>query len=168
MSTETYAETNARREARPVRVRIRDDYQGRIETAGTMIAARRPFNAGNMRGGYQASGSLPWSTHLPADLRARFADDAQAAAKRGAELYVVWSYDTPIGWAADDGETLPVVPRTRYSMSTGRHQHITRYAFEGPGQTWETVAVGTGRVEYIGEGGKLLKREREAGYTGWY
>jgi hypothetical protein len=41
--------------------------------------------------------------------------------------YVVWSYATPIGWVNDDGTT--TVPDVGYSLTTGQHQMIVKYAF---------------------------------------
>ena len=40
--------------------------------------------------------------------------------------YVIWSYDTPIGWKMADG--LVIVPDVRYSRTTSCHQHMARMA----------------------------------------
>jgi hypothetical protein len=38
--------------------------------------------------------------------------------------FVVWSYDTPIGWVRKDGKR--TVPDVRYSLTTSKHQGIVR------------------------------------------
>lgn len=102
---------------KPTRVRITD--------AADSIRRRESFVAGDgSLSGRDAlymigatTGRLP--NALRTELRAAFDRHRQA-------LYVVWSYGTPIAWAAP-GEPL-TVPAVRYSVTTSRHQGIARRA----------------------------------------
>lgn len=55
-----------------------------------------------------------------AKLRTALSDLAGMA--RGAAVYVVYSYDTPIGWVTSDGDVY--VPDVTYSPTTTNHQGI--------------------------------------------
>ena len=91
-----------------------------VSGAGEYIAELKPFCARtpNPRDGLwgdkgpaACTGSLPVEYH-----------DELAFA-----TYVVYSYDTPIGWVTRDGRY--VVPAQRYSQTTGKHQSILSRAW---------------------------------------
>lgn len=82
-----------------------------------MIANRTPFQTyGALKGTEyrRGAGSLPYGCQLPEPWRGRFEADT-----RNREVYVVWSYDTPIAWYTEAGW---VVPDAKYSMTTSHHQ----------------------------------------------
>ncbi len=51
--------------------------------------------------------------------------------KRNGQVFVVWSYDTPIGWVWADG--VWHVPDVKYSVTTTNHQNVLRVAVANPG-----------------------------------
>ena len=90
--------------------------------AHAAIRLREDFQGSNLRGG--ATKWLPRVGALPsAQVRTLTADHALARAL-GEELYVVYSYATPIAWFAPSFGW--VVPDVRYSQTTGRHQSRVR------------------------------------------
>lgn len=76
---------------------------------------------------------------LVGDLPPEDVLDLEEAVREGAEqrkdVYVVYSYSTPIAWLLMP-ETL-TMPRVRYSLTTTSHQHLVARAF---GQTWSSWA----------------------------
>lgn len=102
---------------KPSRVRIAD--------AGDSIRRRETFTAGDgsLTGGTIGAGrvSEQEAGRMPVDALTRYGH-----ARQGGALYVVRSYGTPIAWAGP-GEAL-TVPAVTYSVTTSRHQGITRRA----------------------------------------
>jgi hypothetical protein len=96
-----------------------------IRQAGDAIRRREAFVAGggSMSAGFATAGNVSELGLLPDAQRADFAN---AVTKHRRELYVVWSYRTPIAWGGP-GEPL-TVPAVRYSTTTSKHQYITRRA----------------------------------------
>ena len=98
-----------------------------IRNAAVPIRNREEFDAGNLRGEY-APFYRPYTGLLPADEVVKF----QAAHLRyGQDLYIVWSYRTPIAWVgtrkgARKGRK-GYVPDVRYSITTSRHQKEARH-----------------------------------------
>lgn len=78
------------------------------------LANRRPFVHASLSGSTRCYGL----GQLPAPFREQF--------RAGAVVYVVLSYDTPIGWVLDDGTV--VIPKVTYSATTTGHQSIVRRA----------------------------------------
>lgn len=62
---------------------------------------------------------FPESGLLPEEHRLQLRADSE-----GQEIYVVYSYATPIAWRTADGVVR--VPDVRYSRTTGRHQSYVR------------------------------------------
>jgi hypothetical protein len=61
---------------------------------------------------------------LPPEFRAELSNAVKAD---GRGVFVVYSYETPIGWVNADA-TRMTVPDVRYSVTTSRHQHACRMA----------------------------------------
>jgi hypothetical protein len=58
------------------------------------------------------------------------ADILERSIKRCGQVFVVWSYDTPIGWRDDMGWRVPDV---KYSCTTTNHQNVLAVAFANRG-----------------------------------
>lgn len=98
------------------------------DVAAGMIFRREPFEIGNLSGRFARVGNLSWLGDLPPEERVLL---GQAARKHGTQLFIVWSYKTPIAWAwpADDSEEPNAyVPPVRYSNTTTQHQHLVARA----------------------------------------
>ena len=74
--------------------------------------------------GFQSYGALrasfdshPTRGSLPAEWFVRLLDDMAAS---GGEMFILYSYKTPIAWRTSSGEV--VVPPVRYSVTTSKHQ----------------------------------------------
>jgi hypothetical protein len=97
-------------------------------------------------GGAQSFGLLP----------ERYRDDVRRA------RYVVYSYQTPIGWVRQDGTK--TVPDVGYSLSTGQHQLIVQHAWglrSFPARGREVVSPPSTHVQYGRE-----RRLRSGGMDG--
>jgi hypothetical protein len=82
-----------------------------IIEARTKIVARQAFSAGNVTGNSNRVG--PFDTgRLPADHAANL-----LAVRDAADLFVVYSYATPIAWYANGSWTVPPV---KYSPTTSK------------------------------------------------
>lgn len=95
------------------------------QTAKSAIAACRPFtnSTGSLRGTRGHTSQLGWlSGHREADRIRRLLATA---------TYVVWSYDTPIGFIAadEDGDTEFYYIAERHSSTTAHHQSLLRQAW---------------------------------------
>lgn len=95
------------------------------QTAKSAIAACRPFtnSTGSLRGTRGHTDQLGWlRDHREADRIRRLLATA---------TYVVWSYDTPIGFVADDedGDTEFYYIAERHSSTTAHHQSLLRTAW---------------------------------------
>jgi hypothetical protein len=75
--------------------------------------------------------------HLPAEHIETFQADLRVSREYGREMFVVYSYVTPIGWAVGDNVTIPDV---KYSVTTSRHQSIARHGLTSP-RTAELVSA---------------------------
>lgn len=86
------------------------------------LAARKTFTGNSLSARVTA-----WPTHgiLPGLYRGILTEHAEQARERGASLYVVYSYATPIAWVATD-EHAAYVPDVRYSRTTSRGQSLVR------------------------------------------
>jgi len=106
---------------KPVRVRVPD--------ARPLIASRTPFVAGTMSGAYLTAGTCG-AGELPDEWRPAWSD---AVKRYGRRLFVVRSFETPIGWRGDDGQT--VIPDVPYGSRTARHQTEVRVAWDSHATT---------------------------------
>lgn len=97
------------------------------KSAPGYIARREPFTLGALSGARANVGNLSRLGALPSEWRATLADHAYAY---GREVYVIWSFDTPIAWVLP-GNTV-VIPPVRYSLTTGQHQRLTADALGVP------------------------------------
>lgn len=63
-------------------------------------------------------------------LPSEYVEMIRAALDAGRVRYVVYSYATPIAWveAGVTGEPVWIVPDTRYSVTTSKHQGMARLA----------------------------------------
>jgi hypothetical protein len=86
------------------------------------ISAAKPFRQASMKGGPDTG-----LGRLPEEWRRKFYGDAPT--------YVVYSYQTPIGWRTAEGEW--VIPGVRYSATTRLHQ---RLVFEAVGHLASAAA----------------------------
>lgn len=93
-------------------------------TADPEITARQPFyTSGAMFGEFVTVGTASRLGRLPDAERVIW---REAFHKHGRDLYAVWSYGTPIGWAGP-GESL-YIPDVKYSATTTKHQGNLRRA----------------------------------------
>ena len=76
-------------------------------------AARQPFNC---------NGTLSGRTSIEGYGRLPEPHVAELAKVASRVAYVVYSYETPIGWVLDDGTE--EIPKVKYSMTTSRHQRL--------------------------------------------
>ncbi len=91
-----------------------------------LLKQREPFEGHSMRARRVQPGE--WTGHGRLPFReSEILRHAQTDAERfGEELYVVFSYATPIAWGLDGRELY--VPDTRYSVTTSRQQSLCRAA----------------------------------------
>ena len=90
------------------------------QEARQFVILRKPFNAGNVKGMWVYDySSMPVRAH-EGDL----ADGLKQAVANGA-VYVVTSYDVPVGFATLDGEVR--ITETKWSQSTTQHTHLAAY-----------------------------------------
>jgi len=92
----------------------------RGKDAAVLISSKTPFHThGALHAKFMRVGDTLGS--LPAEYRPQFAEDWLAS---GREMYVVFSYTTPIAWFAPslghDGAWR--IPDAKYSVTTSRHQ----------------------------------------------
>ena len=89
---------------------------------------------------------------LPEVWRDRFVADLLTG-----ELYVVWSYETPIAWARKDDVRL-TVPNVTYSLTTSQHQQSCLHGevnrVDGRRHTGDYVSLGA----LVGERISLMRR----------
>ena len=101
------------------------------DVAAGYIFRREPFEVGHVSGRFARMGNLSWLGDLPPEERVKL---GQAAREHGTQLFVVWSYGTPIAWAwpargrSGEGEAGAYVPPVRYSNTTTQHQHLVARA----------------------------------------
>lgn len=95
--------------------------------AEARITAEEPFR--NDRGSFSGIRLAKPVSRYPAGITYGELPEAYNASVRRAR-YVVFSYETPIGWVLYDGEK--VVPDIGYSLTTGQHQFIVRHAWGLP------------------------------------
>lgn len=96
-------------------------YAATVDEAGERIQALEPFylRDGKTLYGREGGMSSQWGL-LPKEHH----EDAAAA------QYVVYSYQTPIGWVRQDGTK--IVPDIGYSPTTGQHQYTVAHAWGVP------------------------------------
>ncbi len=109
--------------------------------ASDCITLRQNFNANSMSGrwtGYSSAGIMP------ASARDEFQWHMHNAVSEGRELYVVYSYDTPIAWY-DPFHRQWYYVDAKYSVTTSRHQSIVRMAIDmWDGEQWANDYVTVG------------------------
>jgi hypothetical protein len=83
----------------------------------------KPFERGNLSAKYVEARTLDSSGRMPADYAERLKMDNNLNA-----VFVVYSYQTPIGWCVIDNQTQNplewVIPDVTYSVSTTHHQSL--------------------------------------------
>lgn len=95
------------------------------------IATTRDFNAGNLYARNDEPGYFGSFGYLPEPWIQQL--------ERDRPRYIVFSYDTPIGWLANRrGRKVFVIPDVRYSPTTSNHQGVVRRAV---GEYEETNAM---------------------------
>lgn len=124
----------------------------------TACAARRePFT--NANGSCTARVVAPGHHVSVGSLPPEYVEALREAAGAG-DVYVVFSYATPIGWAAQ-GQDMLTVPDVRYSSTTTRHQHALlggRLASD----TWDWITIGESLS--IGDAGRVRKGKGKSPY----
>jgi hypothetical protein len=98
------------------------------DDAAGSIFRREPFQVGHMTGQFARVGNLSRLGDLPPEERVQL---GQAARKYGTQLFIVWSYETPIAWTwptDNSGGAITYVPPVRYSNTTTQHQHLAATA----------------------------------------
>lgn len=85
------------------------------------IERRETFKYGNVSAIRYNAGETPQTGILPGFLR----DQLKAVAKDN-DLYIVYSYQTPIGWSVCDGNDNWFIPDVKYSVSTTHHQSLLK------------------------------------------
>ncbi|MFI5840562.1 hypothetical protein ACIA8K_12720 [Catenuloplanes sp. NPDC051500] len=109
-----------------------------VRNADGRIQALVPFNAGNLTGvhvgvlsGGIETGQLPEEYAKPLrDAKSLWTGNyvsGDGKVPADAPVYVVYSYETPIAWVTASRKR--VIPDTKYSMTTSRHQGIVRRAW---------------------------------------
>lgn len=92
----------------------------------------KSFQRGNLSGRVVECRTLYQTGQLPTDL----AYEMKQANNLNA-LYVVYSYQTPIGWCVIDNQTQRpskwTIPDTTYSVTTTHHQSLLRTMVDNPG-----------------------------------
>jgi hypothetical protein len=88
------------------------------DRAKNMIDARKPFTASGLSAIDGAATGMYSTGRMPEHYANLY------NATRAQIIYTVMSYATPIGWVLDTGDV--VIPDTRYSVTTSRHQGIVR------------------------------------------
>jgi hypothetical protein len=119
------------------------------DVAAGMIHRREAFTVGRIRGDRATVGNLGRLGDLPPEERVLL---GQAARRYGTQLYIVWSYDTPIAWAwptDNSGEPNTYVPPVRYSNTTTQHQHLVATALGMTGfSASKSARKGKGKSPY--------------------
>lgn len=88
------------------------------------------FKVGNVSGSRTLNGT--------GRLDEEYASELRAADRAGAVLYVLYSYQTPMAWLLDDGQSKRWYrPEAKYSVSTTNHQTVFDIAID----RWKMVAV---------------------------
>ena len=87
--------------------------------ADQFIAKRTPFIANSLKADWFRDGAFPTMGQLPHT----FQRDLLYKISIGYEVYVVFSYVTPIAWYCAGEWT---IPETKYSVTTSKHQTIVK------------------------------------------
>lgn len=100
----------------------------------TSIDRKSPFDRGNVSGKWEGADQFKYSS-LIAELPKEFVKVLSKHSK-GTDLFVVYSYQTPIAWFAlsdsdSDGDNTWYYVDHVYSRSTTSHQSAVRYALKG-------------------------------------
>ena len=95
------------------------------EQARNALRSERPFQSstGSLRGTQGSTRNLGWLADHPEKMEIR---------RLLAEAtYVVWSYDTPIGWVVEDevGNSERYYVDVVHTVTTSHHQSLLRYAW---------------------------------------
>lgn len=85
------------------------------------VRRHEEFRKGNISAERYEAGNLPRTGQLPS-----FIADQLKAVIRENNTYVVFSYNTPIGWVILDGNDNWFIPNVKYSTTTTHHQHLLK------------------------------------------
>lgn len=89
-----------------------------LRAVAALIEAKEPFDCnGTLTGEFWTVGNASRLGQLPDSERVILREDGKRFSR---ELFVVWSYDTPIYWQRPDGTHYR--PEVKYSMTTSKHQ----------------------------------------------
>lgn len=96
-----------------------------IRNAGQPIADRETFDTAGrtLWGSYAGDGNIDCTGKLSEEHQTELRN---AYAHHGHNLYIVWSYFTPIAWGTHGHELY--IPAAKYSVTTSKHQSIVRRA----------------------------------------
>jgi len=84
-----------------------------------LISRHEEFKIATMRAERLERGSYTSFGQLPQNWRSTYTRDVSDK-----DVYVVYSYQTPIGWVKLDGENEWTIPDVNYSVTTTHHQHV--------------------------------------------
>jgi hypothetical protein len=87
-----------------------------------------PFKRGNLSGERFNAGEYVPIGRLPRDYVSQIRQ-----ASHDNDLYVVYSYGTPIAWCKCDGKDEWVKPDVKYSVTTTHHQSLITVEIHHPG-----------------------------------
>lgn len=101
------------------------------------ISRKQNFDIANMSGHWFDSNEL---NGKPVGMLPKTFHESLVLHNKDSDLFVVFSYDTPIAWYAlndsiSDGTDQWYYPKTYYSNATSIHQNITRTAMSIEGST---------------------------------
>lgn len=91
------------------------------------VRAHEPFIRGNISAYRYSQDETPRTGQLPG-----FLADQLYGALLDNDLYVVYSWKTPIGWVRLNGKDEWFIPDITYSVSTTHHQHLLRVITKYP------------------------------------
>lgn len=84
------------------------------------VRAKKEFKLRTMSGVVCTGPYMPYTGMLPQEWVDKLADDMS----KSAQTYVLYSYNTPIGWTDSFGAWF--VPAVKYSATASRHQSLAR------------------------------------------
>ena len=91
------------------------------QTIARQVKLRNSFRNGNVSAIRYNAGETPHIGVLPS-----FLTDQLKGTSRNNDTYVVYSYQTPIGWSNCDGRDEWFIPDVTYSITTTHHQTLLK------------------------------------------
>jgi hypothetical protein len=89
--------------------------------AHEVIANRIDFKtSGALKGEWQIPSLMPYAGRLPREYADKYNESHRVARGYNENIYVVWSYATPIAWYTESEGW--VIPPVKYSPTTTKHQ----------------------------------------------